>query len=97
MDILLQCLDIRKQKQTFIEILDVPSITVHQSICPRFGVDMFDKVLDFIDCVEHTYRTNLLLVGVIDAKYCNRAVLATYSYADFCQLASGLGEASSTD
>lgn len=94
MDILLQYLNIRKQKQQFIKVEDVPCNSVYQAIHYTFGINMDDRGLKFIDCLEKSFRSNFLLVGIIDAKYCNRATLTTLSYADFCQLTSGPGEAS---
>lgn len=94
MDILLQYLNIRKQKQQFIKITDVPCNSLYQAIHYTFGINMDDRGLDFIGCLEKTYRFNYMFVGVIDAKYCNRAVLATVPYSDFCQVTSGPGEAS---
>ena len=94
MDILLQYLNIRKQKQQFIKIVDVPCNSVYQSIHYTFGINMDDRALFLVDCLERSNRTNYMFVGIIDAKYCNRAVLATLTYSDFCQLTSGPGEAS---
>lgn len=92
MDILLQYLNFRKQKQEFIKVIDVPCNSVCQSIIRVFNINMTDKALDFIDYLERNYMSNYLLTGIIDAKYCNRKKLAEFSYTDFCQLTSGLGE-----
>lgn len=94
MDILLQYLNIRKQKQQFVKVIDVPCNSVYQSIHYTFGINMDDRALDFIGYLEQTQRSNFLFVGVIDAKYCNRTALIALSYADFRQLTSGPGEAS---
>ena len=97
MDILLQYLNIRKQKQQFVKVTDVPCNSIFQSIYYGFEVNMNDRAIGFIDCLERTYRSNYMLAGIIDAKYCNRSVLTTLSYADFCRLAGGPGEASGID
>lgn len=97
MDILLQYLNVRKQKQEFIKIIDVPCNSLGESTSQDYGVNISDKALDFIDYMEQCYSSIYLLTGVIDAKYCNRATLAVFSYVDFCQLACGPGETSGID
>ena len=94
MDILLQYLNIRKQKQEFVKVTGVPCNTVYQSIYQAFGVDMANRALNFIDYMERTYSSSYMLTGIIDAKYCNRATRAVFSYVDFRQLTCGPGEAS---
>ena len=94
MDILLQYLNIKKQKQEFIKVLDVPCNSTYQSVHQPFGINMADRALDFIDFMEHTYKANYLLVGIIDAQYCNRTARAVFSYVDFRQLTCGPGETS---
>lgn len=97
MDILLQYLNIRKQRQEFIKVIDVPCNSVYQSINQTFNVNMADRALDFRDYMERTYKSNYLLTGIIDAKYCNRKELAEFSYVDFRQLTCGPGETSGID
>lgn len=92
MDILLQYLNIRKQKQEFVKIMDVPCNSLYQSISQAFEIKMSNRALDFIDYMEQAYRSNYLLTGIIDAKYCNRTSRAVFSYVDFCQLTCGPGE-----
>ena len=94
MDILLQYLNIRKQKQEFIKVLDVPCNSIYQSIYQAFGINMADRALNFIDYMERNYRSNYMFVGIIDAKYCNRVTLEEFSYVDFRQLTCGPGETS---
>lgn len=94
MDILLQYLNIRKQKQEFIKVLDVPCNSIYQSIHHAFEINMDDRALDFIDYMERCYRSNYLLTGILDAKYCNRTARAVFSYVDFRQLTCGPGETS---
>lgn len=94
MDILLQFLNMRKQKQQFIKITDVPCNSLYQSVYYAFEVNMADRALDFTDCLKRTYNSDFLFVGIIDAEYCKRAVLATVPYDDFCHLTCGPGGAS---
>lgn len=97
MDILLQYLNIRKQKQEFIKVTDVPCTSIYQSISCASEIYMDDRALSFIDYLEQNYRSNYLLTGIIDAKYCFRKELAEFSYVDFRQLTCGPGEASGID
>ena len=97
MDILLQYLNIEKQRQEYIKVEDLPWNTVYQVICPALRVNMADKAISFRDYMEQTYRSNYLFVGIINAKYCNRAARAVFSYVDFCQLTCGPGETSGID
>lgn len=91
MDILLQYLNIRKQKQEFIKVVDVPCNTT----CRALELNMAHRAVFFIDYMQQTYQSTYLFVGIIDAEYCNRTARAVFSYTDFCQLTSGLGETSS--
>lgn len=91
MDILFQYLNIRKHKQEFIKIIDVPCNTVYQAL----ELDMASRGVSFIDYMQQTYQSTYLFVGIIDAEYCNRTARAVFSYTDFCQLTCGLGETSS--
>lgn len=93
MDILLQYLNIRKHKQEYIKVLDLPCNTVSQAL----QLEMADRAVSFMDYMQQTYRSTYLFVGIIDAEYCNRMPRAVFSYADFCQLTCGLGETSSID
>ena len=97
MDILLQYLNIEKQKQEYIKIKDVPYNSIYQIICSDFKSNISDRALFFRDYMEQTYRFNYMLVGIINAKYCNRIARAVISYVDFCQLTCGPGEASGID
>lgn len=94
MDILLQYLNIEKQKQEFVKVLEVPCNSIYQSIYQAFGINMADRALDFVDYMERAYRSNYLFVGIINAKYCNRTARAVFSYVDFSQLTCGPGETS---
>ena len=94
MDILLQYLNISKQKQEFVKVTDIDCNTIYQAINHK---RMDDRAVAFRDYMEQTYRSNYLFVGIIDAKYCNRAARAVFSYVDFCQLTCGPGETSGID
>ena len=93
MDILLQYLNIKKQKQEYIKIIDIPCNTTSQALI----LGMAERAVSFVDYMQQTYQSTYLFVGIIDAEYCNRTSRAVFSYADFCQLTCGLGEASSID
>ena len=93
MDILLQYLNVRRQKQEFIKVVDVTCYTIHQAL----ELGMADRAVAFVDYMQQTYQSTYLFVGIINADYCNRASRAVFSYTDFRQLTCGLGEASSTD
>lgn len=97
MDILLQYLNIEKQKQEYIKVKDIPCNSLYQVICPALGINIADRALAFRDYMEQAYRSNYLFVGVMSARYCNRAARAVFSYADFCQLTCGPGETSGID
>lgn len=93
MDILLQYLNIRKRKQEYIKVTGVSCSSVYQAL----GLEMADRAISFVDYMQQTYQSTYLLVGIIDAEYCNRTSRAVFSYTDFCRLTSGLGETSSID
>jgi hypothetical protein len=93
MDILLQYLNIKKQKQEYVKVLDLPCNTVYGAL----ELGMADTAVSFVDYMQKTYHSTYLFVGILDADYCNRKYLASFSYADFCQLTCGLGETSSID
>lgn len=88
MDILLQLQSARKNKSFYVEISDLPCNT----IC-RFWTDFhFKTVLGFLPKVEETFNDSFYLAGIIDATFCKRKVLVTYSYSEFVGITSGLGE-----
>lgn len=97
MDILLQYLNVRSQKQNFVKITGVPCHSVFRSMYHEFELNVPYKALRLMDTLERLFESNFLLTGIIDAKYCNRKTCVTYSYADFCQLTCGPGEASGID
>lgn len=91
MDILLQYLNIRRQKQEYIKVINIPSNTVYHAL----GLEMADRAVSFVDYMQQIYHSTYLFVGIIDAEYCHRTSRAVFSYTDFCQLTCGLGETSS--
>lgn len=93
MDILLQYLNIKKQKQEYIKVVDVPCNTVYHS----FRLEMADRAVSFVDYMQQAYRSTYLFVGIIDAEYCHRMSRAVFPYTDFRQLTCGLDGVSSTD
>lgn len=93
MDILLQYLNIRKRKQEYIKVVDVPCSTTHQAL----ELEIAERAVSFTDYMQPTYQSTYLFVGIIDAEYCNRTSRAVFSYTDFCRLTCGLGETSSID
>lgn len=88
MDILLQYLNIRKQKQEFIKVIGIPCNTTYQAL----DLKMDDRAVAFVDYMQQAYQSTYLFVGIIDAEYCNRMSRAVFSYTDFCQLTCGPGE-----
>lgn len=88
MDILLQYLNIRRQKQEYIKVIGVPCNTIYHAL----GLEMADRAVSFVDYMQQTYQSTYLFVGIIDAEYCNRMSRAVFSYTDFCRLTCGLGE-----
>lgn len=92
MDILLQFLNIRKQKQVFVKVTDLDCNTVYQAL--NIG-RLDDRAISLIDYLDDTFNSSFLLVGLIDAQYCNRKTITELSYSDFCRITCGLGETSS--
>ena len=88
MDILLQYLNIRRNKQEYIKILGIPCNVTYQAL--KLGIA--DRAVSFVDYMQQTYQSAYLFVGIIDAEYCNRMSRAVFSYTDFCQLTCGPGE-----
>lgn len=88
MDILLQYLNIRKQRQEYVTVVNIPCNTVYHAL----ELEMADRAISFLDYMQQTYQSTYLFVGIIDAEYCHRASRAVFSYTDFCQLTSGPGE-----
>ena len=88
MDILLQYLNIRKQKQEYIKVIGLPCDTTFHAL----GLHLADRAVSFADYMQQAYRSTYLFVGIIDAEYCHRTSRAVFSYDDFCRLTCGLGE-----
>lgn len=94
MDILLQYLNIRKQKQAFVKVSDLDCSTLYQAIHLNH---MDDRAASFVDHLNSEFHSSFLLAGIIDAQYCNRQMIAELSYSDFCRITCGLDEVSSID
>ena len=60
MDILLQYLNIRSQKQNFVKITDVPCYSVFQSIHQGFELDVPYKALQLMNTLERLFGSNFL-------------------------------------
>lgn len=91
MDILLQLQSARKNKTFYVKVLDIP----YSTIC-RFWANVDpDTVIRFLPKVEDAFRDSFYLAGIIDATFCKRKVLYTFSYSDFTGITCGLGGASS--
>lgn len=88
MDILLQYLNVKKQRQEYIKVVGIPCHTIYRAL----ELDMADRAVSFVGYMQQTYQSTYLFVGIIDAGYCNRTSRAVFSYTDFCQLTSGPGE-----
>lgn len=88
MDILFQYLNIKKRKQEYIKVSNVPCTTVYSAL----ELEMADRAVSFVDYMQQAYRSTYLFVGILDADCCNRTSRAVFSYTDFCQLTSGPGE-----
>ena len=89
MDILLQYLDIKKNVQVFVTITDIPCVTIYQAIK---NYQIVDRGISLVDYLEDRDHKAYFLVGIIDARYCNRRTIGSFSYDDFCRLTCGLGE-----
>lgn len=91
MDILLQYLNIRKQKQAFVKVTGLDCNTIYQSINNE---RMDDHAVAFVDYLDDLFNSSFLFVGMIDAQYCNRKTITELSYSDFCRITCGPGETS---
>ena len=92
MDILFQFLNVKKNKQAFIAVTDVPCSTIQQAIETLFVTGRTVPLIDYLEDRDHnTY----FFAGIIDAAYCKRRAVFSFSYDDFCRITCGLGEASS--
>ena len=64
MDILLQYLNIKKRKQEYIKIIDVPCNSIYQSVYQAFGINMADRGLEFSDYLGQAYNSIYMFVGI---------------------------------
>lgn len=72
MDVILQYLNVRKQKQAFVKVTGIDRNTIYQAINHR-RVD--DKAVRLIEHMEDTFNASFVLVGILDAQYCKRKTL----------------------
>lgn len=94
MDILLQFLNIREQKQVFVKVTDLACNTVYQAL----NIERLDdRVISFVNYLDDRFNSSFLFVGLIDAQYCKRKTIIELSYSDFRRITCGLGETSSID
>lgn len=91
MDILLQLQSARRNKTFYVKVLDIPCNT----ICRFWTKFDSETVIRFLTKVEEAFNDSFYLAGIIDATFCKRKVLYTYSYSDFTGITCGLGGASS--
>lgn len=91
MDILLQLQSARKNRTFYVKVLDIP----YTSVCRFLAYADPETVLRFLPKVEEAFIDRFYLAGIIDAAFCKRQVLYTYSYSDFTGITCGLGGASS--
>lgn len=94
MDIILQYLNVRKQKQAFVKVTGIDRNSIYQAINHR---RMDDRAISFIEHMEDTFNASFILVGIIDAQYCKRKTIMELSYSDFCRITCGPGETSGID
>lgn len=91
MDILLQLQSVRKNKAFYVKISGVP----YNTICNFWSHSKPDTLLHFLPKVEEFFDDRYYIIGIIDATFCNRKVLYTFSYSDYTGITCGLGGASS--
>ena len=90
MDILLQLQSARRNKTFYVKVLDIPCNT----ICRFWTKFDSEAMLRFLPKVEEAFNDSFYLAGIIDATFCKRKVLYTYSYSDFTGITCGPGGAS---
>ena len=94
MDILLQFLNVRKQRQVFVKVTDLGCNSIYQAINRE---SMNDQAVAFIDYLDTSFGSPFLFTGILDAQYCSRQTIAELSYTDFRRITCGPGEASGID
>lgn len=92
MDILLQYLNIKSQRQSFVKVTDLNCTTIYQALNNKC-ID--DHAISLIDYLDETFNTSFMFVGLIDAQYCNRKTITELSYLDFCRITCGPGDVAS--
>ena len=91
MDILLQLQSVRRNKSFYVKVLDIP----YNTICRFWSNSTPDTLLHFLPKVEDFFNDRYYLTGIIDATFCKRKVLYSFSYSDYTGITCGLGGASS--
>lgn len=94
MDILLQYLNARKNKQAFVKVTGLDCNTIYQAITLN---QMDVCAVALVDYLNSEFHSSFLFVGLIDAQYCNRKTITELSYSDFCRITCGPGETSGID
>ena len=69
--ILLQYLNIRRQRQEYVTVVDIPCNTVYHAL----KLEMADRAVSFLDYMQQTYQSTYLFVGIIDAEYCHCGIV----------------------
>lgn len=94
MDVLIQFQSARKCKSIYCCVENVPVTTLSRLLTESDFVQDLLKALPFF---EDKLNDSFYVAGIIDRVFCNRKVVLSVSYDDFCRQACGLGEASSID
>ena len=88
MDILLQLQSARRNKTFFVKLENVPYTTVSRYLS-NYDLDI---LMYLLPKVEELMNDSFYLAGIIDAAFCKRKVLHTFSYSDLTGIVHGLGE-----
>lgn len=94
MDILLQLQSARKHKSIYGCVENVPANTLSLAL---IQLDFAKDLLYALSIFEERLNDRFYIAGIIDKTLCDRKVILTVSYDDFCRRARGLGETSSID
>ena len=92
MDILLQLQSARRKKTFYVCVESVPVNTLSRVLIES---NFPSETLHALPLIEEKLNDDFYIAGIIDKSFCNRKVVLTISYDDFCRRACGLGETSS--
>ena len=92
MDILLQLQSARKRKTFYVCVESIPVNTLMRA---ELELQFSSQTLSALPLIEEKLNDDFYVAGIVDRSFCNRKVILTVSYDDFCRRACGLGEASS--